>query len=171
MFLLSLCNSSNAQFGGQTGMGSVWHYPGQIGVEIGIKRSPIGWNYSAGGSQYLSSNSYLKGTAFFDDGYFERVKLQSFGVNAMYFYSPYSIAETVFFNVGAGLTGNYDLVKNYWPNTNKKLNYGIVGGIEIEAAIADYLMVTGTGLQRYLKNDSFGRGRYEIGLGIKYLIN
>lgn len=169
--LLAISFTSKAQFGGETGMGNVWHYPGQVGLELGLKRSSIGWNYSISASQYLKSNSFIKGNLFYDNGNFQRVGIDSFGLNAIYFYSPYSIAQTVFFNIGGGLTGNYDMVKNFWPQTKKKFNYGAIGAIEVEAAVADYLMITTTGQQRFLKNDTYGRARFEIGFGVKYLIN
>lgn len=170
-FLVIAAVSSKAQFGGKTGMGSVWHYPGQIGVELGIKRSPIGWLYAVSGSQYLQSNSYVKASIFYDQGNFERVKYQSTGISAIYFYSPYSIQETVFFNIGLGVTGNHDKVSNFYQKPVTGFNYGLIGGVEVEASIADYLMIIGSGTQRYLKKDAYGRSRFEIGLGIKYLIN
>ncbi|PYF68435.1 conjugal transfer protein TraO [Pedobacter nutrimenti] len=170
-FLLIVSITVKGQFGGKTGLGSVWHYPGQIGLELGIKRSPIGWSYGVSGSQYIQSNTYLKGTLFYDDGNFRRVSQQSVGLTAMYFYSPYSLQETVFFNIGAGVTGNYDRISRFWPKTTGAFNYGAVVGLEVEAAVADYLMITGSGTQRFLFKEAYGNKRFEIGIGVKYLIN
>jgi hypothetical protein len=89
----------------------------------------------------------------------------------MYFYSVYNIQETIFFNVGLGGNVSYDLVNNFWYQERRKLNLGGVGGVEVEAAVADYLMLTTSALQRVMINNSFGSKRYGIQLGIKYLIN
>ena len=160
-----------AQFGGNTGLGSVWHYPGQVGVEGAIGRSPIGFTYSFSGTDYIRSNGYLKAGVSYENGIFNQVHFGSYSASGMYFYSPYNIDETVFFNVGAGANVSYDVVHNFWQQDNSKINLGPILGAEVEAAIADYLMLTTSFTQKIMISNSFGRERYGIQLGIKYLIN
>lgn len=169
--IMLIAGRAFAQFGGSSGVGSVWHYPGQIGIEGAIGRSPIGFTYSASGTKYLQSNSYLKASLNYDNGTFNRVNYSSYGGSLMYFRSVYNIQETVFFNVGLGANASNDIVSKFWYQDKRKFNFGGVGGVEVEAAVADYLMLTTAVMQRVMINNSFGGRRYGIQIGIKYLIN
>ncbi|MGF7083019.1 hypothetical protein [Mucilaginibacter sp. UYCu711] len=169
--IMLIAGRAFAQFGGNTGLGSVWHYPGQIGIEGAIGRSPIGFTYSLSGTDYLTSTGYIKAGASYENGIFNQVHFGTYGGSLIYYYSPYNIQETVFFNVGMGANVSYDVVKDFWYQDRHKINFGPLVGAEVEAAITDYLMLTTSFTQKVMVSNSFGRERYGIQLGIKYLIN
>lgn len=164
-------SSAFAQFGGSSGMGSVWHYQGQIGIEPGLRRSATGWLYGLSASQYLTNKSYLKGNSFVESGALKRVSLTSIGGTISYYYNIYSLQETVFFNLGLGGTVSNDQAKNFWPEKVSQFNFGGIGSFEVEAALTDYLMFVGSANQRVMARNSFGQKRMDIGIGLKYLIN
>jgi hypothetical protein len=169
--IMLIAGRAFAQFGGNTGVGSVWHFPGQYGVEGDIGRTPLGFVYRASFAQYTQSDSYYKASLSYEAGNFNQVNFNTYGASLIYFYSPYSIQQTVFFNVGIGAVVDYDKVTNFWPAQKSQLNPGGIGGVEVEAAVSDYMMLTGSALQRVLYNNDLGGRRFEIELGIKYLIN
>jgi len=92
-------------------------------------------------------------------------------LDGMIHYSPFSIGEYAFINVGAGAIVAFERLTNFEPAVKGILNYGGKAGIEIEIPVYTGLVLIGNSYQQFLLKKTYGQKRIEYGLGFKILIN
>jgi hypothetical protein len=85
----------------------------------------------------------------------------------------YSFNRTVFINGQAGVSFNADIKNKFESRSYQKdfsLNYGALGGIEMEFYASRNLLFVLSGHQRYYVKRDFGHWRYQVGIALRFTL-
>ena len=114
----------------------------------------------AGGGMIFGTEADIKYKGLFLDGFgaFSAYKSQSRG-------SVFNL------NLLAGISFIGDFINEFETDQFNKqfsLNYGVLGGLEMEFLAFSQVAISLSGTQRYYIKEEFGHGRYQALAGIKY---
>ena len=122
-----------------------------------------------GGSQYLSRKSYYKAFAFTEQVEANQVEYLNYGLDVVFNYTFYSLANTMFLNFGVGATIGYDQITNTEVlDLGEEFNTGGIINVEGELFLTNKVAAILQANQRTFLKGKYGDRRWFAGIGLKY---
>ncbi|MGI9545355.1 MAG: conjugal transfer protein TraO [Cyclobacteriaceae bacterium] len=150
----------------------VRHIKGLKGVELILGATGQGPYASAGYSQYIHREVYLKGAFGYERGDASGSDFSTYFLDATGHYTFYSVNPNFFLNAVAGLTGLYENVeKKEIAIEQSGSSIGVLIGLEAEIYIDHRWAVVVNGSQRHYFQSDFGKNRWLLGAGIKRILD
>lgn len=163
-FLLLLSFAAEAQIG---------RLKGVEGVEVIAGISELGYFINPNYSYNLSNSFVVKAGPFYERGNYYDVNFSSIGADAKANWHFWNMKQILYFSLQGGVTGSYDFISNFHienPESSKGLKYGLFGGWEAEFHKLRKVVIVVNGNQRVLFGTDFGMFRYQIGVGLRYIL-
>ena len=154
-----------------SGFGQVRHIEGLKGVEVVVGATAQGPYFSAGFSQYIHRQAYLKGSFGYERGAAAGSDFSTYFVDATGHYTFYSVNPNFFLNAVGGISGLYeDVQKKEITLDQSGSSVGVLIGLEAEIYL-DYrwAVIVNVNQRHYFQSD-FGKNRWFAGVGIKRIL-
>lgn len=148
---------------------STRHFHNMKTVELNAGLTQHGYYMNTGYSRYITSNSYVKVNGFWENGEVKEIDIRNFGLDVIYNHTVLKISNTLFFNIGGGVTFGYDqILSKEILNLDDELNFGGLLNAEGEIFFSNNIALIIQANQRFLAKTDFGRQRWFTGIGVKY---
>jgi len=153
------------------------HMNGQYEVELEGFYLENGYSLWGGFGLHFSNRFYGKAALEYEREQIQFLPVRTIYLNLMPEYTIYGFKKRLYFNAFLGLTTGLEMLKtssfpeNYSTNvdTDNKLVFGFIGGIETEFFINDSFAISMQFNHKYYTQSRLGTQSYLYGLGVKYV--
>ncbi|MEY5041207.1 MAG: Conjugative transposon protein TraO, partial [Bacteroidota bacterium] len=137
-------------------------------VQGGITK--LGQQFKVGYSTNWENHYYSKYSVFYEMGNYKNIKISNIGLDWGIYGNIFKIPKYVYLNLFGGATVNYMTIasEGYSNDFSRSINYGFIGGAELELYLKKNLILLGHANQKFLFNAKQGNWMYYYGVGIKY---
>lgn len=137
-------------------------------VQGGITK--LGQQFKVGYSTNWENHYYSKYSIFYEMGNYKGIKVSNIGFDWGIYGNLFKVPKYVYLNLFGGATVNYLTIatEGYSNDFSRSINYGFIGGAELELYLKKNLILLGHANQKFLFNAKQGNWMYYYGVGIKY---
>lgn len=148
------------------------HIKGMMGIDAVYGWANFGTFYEVGFSNDFSNKLIGRVGINYEEGKIVTSEYKASRLLAECIYTFGDLGEIAYFNIAMGGFGGYELAQNDEMNISENsFIYGLRGGAVVEIFITNRLVLLIQGFQYATIKSKFGSLHYQIGGGLRFLIN